>query len=773
MVVGREAMRDSGERWTFLIRAAASRQMQARLSCDESPSERVALHAAQEALQATTIANAVQCIAGSSTTHRGLPDIQHGPARRSAGSEHRIDLHRQQSGGNGDLAVEQRLARKSDQKKTSTFSSSGSCCFFFETARQRLSQDRTSGTSIQQQSGSKSGLKLVTSRYCDALKLRHSVEDDAAGKRIERHLRGTGTLVLGLLGQEHDQQDTLAPSIFSRSINILSTVNIDFHTASSKQPTTSSNPASSSRAHRFWTSDDPLLKSLRRRQESYRLRQVGDSARKRSDRIEAISLAKSEIRWVVQHVRKQHPPSKSALDRNSRRQLISMAVQMTRHNVPLSYLLGSVPFGALPQELTIRPPILLPRPETEHWATEVVNALDSLSATQLEKVRIVDLCTGSGCIALLIADALRSRLGVGGSWRVVACDRSPQAIQLAQENAVKLGFSINEAGSNLHIVQADVFDNADMDRLASLAGGAFDLIVSNPPYIPRREWNNLSAEVKEHEDPAALIGERDVASHGSDAVRVNGDERKNFLDRHGLAFHERLAQLLYRPTFSTSTPPLPRLVAEYGKGQQRQVERLHAELKAPRDRLPRLVRVEGHLVVVGLGNATTHPLTRHSIGQVVLEPLLAGLVEQDRLVRARLREVRDELEKSRLEAVAGGCALPGWEEPVPRSLPVYTVTQSFNSTKTLPRRWSWPRSARARAEAGPPPTPSSFPHPYFAPALTQLLRRHDIPGARIPLQTVPRDEPLRLALSHFLTSHPRRPTTCWCCRTNSTSRSGR
>ncbi len=115
-----------------------------------------------------------------------------------------------------------------------------------------------------------------------------------------------------------------------------------------------------------------------------------------------------------------------------------------------------------------------------NWATEVVNTLDSLSATQLEKVRIVDLCTGSGCIALLIADALRKRVGVGGSWRVVACDRSQQAVQLAQENAVKLGFSINEAGSNLHIVQADVSDDADMDRLASLAGGAFDLVVSNP-----------------------------------------------------------------------------------------------------------------------------------------------------------------------------------------------------------------------------------------------------------------------------------------------------
>ena len=448
----------------------------------------------------------------------------------------------------------------------------------------------------------------------------------------------------------------------------------------------------STRAHTFWTSDDPLIKALRRRQESYRLRQVGDGARRKAERLEAVQLAKSEIRWIVQHVRKLQAASpsesstgkaaKSTLNRASRRALVSMATRMTRENVPISYLLGSVPFGSLAEELTVRPPILLPRPETEHWATEVVTTLlDTLGTTPPERpVRVVDLCTGSGCIALLVADALRARLGTEGNWSVVACDRSPLAVELACENAQKLGF---DPGSNVHILQADIFSDADMDNLANLAGGAFDLILSNPPYIPRREWNTLSPEVKTHEDPAALIGERDILT-SADATQCS-DARQSWLDRHGLAFHQRLGELLYRPTFSSAARGLPRLVAEYGKGQQRMVEKLHAELRAPKDRLPRIVRVEGHkLVVVGVGNATTHPETRHSIGQVVLDPLLRGLVEQDRRVRARLGEIRDQLEQTRLEALESGRVdrdqRRDWSEPVPMRFTVHTSPSSSGRT---------------------------------------------------------------------------------------------
>ncbi|SNX84596.1 related to MTQ1 - S-adenosylmethionine-dependent methyltransferase [Melanopsichium pennsylvanicum] len=471
--------------------------------------------------------------------------------------------------------------------------------------------------------------------------------------------------------------------------------------------TCSTSSVTSSLAKAFFTSDDLLLKALRRRQEIYRLRQVSN---KKADRIEAASLAKCEIRWLAEHVRSHKftipansslspssssSRSKATFNRLSRRKIISMAAQMTRKNVPLSYLIGSIPFGNLPQELTVRPPILLPRPETEHWATQVAETLVNRLDTS-QSIRVADLCTGSGCVALLVAHALRTKLGPGKNWKVVACDRSPLAVELAIENAIKLGLKVNQEGANLHIVQADIFEDEDMDTLATLAGGPFDLVLSNPPYIPRREYNSLSAEVKQHEDPVALIGERSVSpsisvelsqTPSNPAIATNTGEspavdptRQTYLDRNGLSFHARLAQLINRPAFSHSRNPcLPRLVAEYGKGQQKAVEKLHNELKAPKHRLAQVIALENcKLVVIGLGNATTHPETRHSIGQVVLDPLLGSLIDQDLKVRRRLREIRNELEEERVEAIKDGRKIDvdvhkDWAESVPRTFPLVTL----------------------------------------------------------------------------------------------------
>ena len=469
--------------------------------------------------------------------------------------------------------------------------------------------------------------------------------------------------------------------------------------------------ASASRAHAFFTSDEPLIRSLRRRQEAYRLQ---SATKKTADRLEAVQLAKSEIRWLVDHIRSSQPSSSSLsssksklpLSRPSRRALIHKSLQMSRQNIPLSYILGSIPFGSLPKELTVRPPVLLPRAETEAWATEVVNhLLATLPKKGGKAIRVVDLCTG---IALLIAQALKSHLGEKGDWVVVACDRI--AVELAKENVEKMEFKEDK----VRVVEADVFSDKDMDGLAKLAGGSFDLVVSNPPYIPRREWKGLPREVRECEDPAALIGEYNIPPASSpgksssislpssnsspsptklpnppDTEGSPDDARKNYLDRNGLAFHHRLATLLYRPSFCTpfpSTHLIPRLVAEYGKNQQHPVRKLHWDLIAPAKRLPRIVKLEGEkLVIVGVGNALTHPNTRHSVGQVVLETLLKGLVEQDKLTRSRLKLIRDQLEAQRVEAMEGKTIDAGvrqdWAVPVPKDISI-TLPQQANERTT-------------------------------------------------------------------------------------------
>ncbi|OCB44570.1 peptide chain release factor N(5)-glutamine methyltransferase [Mycolicibacterium porcinum] len=150
--------------------------------------------------------------------------------------------------------------------------------------------------------------------------------------------------------------------------------------------------------------------------------------------------------------------------------------------IPLQHLLGSAPFGAL--TLEVGPGVFIPRPETEallEWAC----------AQQLpENPVIVDLCTGSGALAL----------GLAAQWphaRVLAVENSPAALEFARRNA---------AGTRVEILDADVTTAGLLPEL----DGRVDLLVSNPPYIP--ETAVLEPEVAEHDPATALFGGADGMS---------------------------------------------------------------------------------------------------------------------------------------------------------------------------------------------------------------------------------------------------------------------
>ena len=106
-------------------------------------------------------------------------------------------------------------------------------------------------------------------------------------------------------------------------------------------------------------------------------------------------------------------------------QLAVLVQERVIHRKPIQYLLGSVPFADL--TIMVRPPTLIPRPETEEWVMWLVQKLDSVRDQPL---RILDLCTGSGCIALALAKAFPRA-------QVLGVDIAPEAIALARENAEK------------------------------------------------------------------------------------------------------------------------------------------------------------------------------------------------------------------------------------------------------------------------------------------------------------------------------------------------
>jgi len=152
---------------------------------------------------------------------------------------------------------------------------------------------------------------------------------------------------------------------------------------------------------------------------------------------------------------------------------------------PAQYLTGTQEFFGL--ELRVTPAVLIPRPETEH----LVEAALAWSETQRRPLRFLDIGTGSGAIAIAIAVNLP---GV----EIFAADISSAALDVARENAVRLGVS-----ERIRFVESD---------LLSALGSAdlpFDAILSNPPYIPSTDAATMQREVVGHEPHTALFAGMD------------------------------------------------------------------------------------------------------------------------------------------------------------------------------------------------------------------------------------------------------------------------
>jgi release factor glutamine methyltransferase len=157
---------------------------------------------------------------------------------------------------------------------------------------------------------------------------------------------------------------------------------------------------------------------------------------------------------------------------------------------PLQYLTGMQEFFGL--ALKVTPDTLIPRPETEH----LVEAVLAWARQQPEShpLRILDIGTGTGAIALALATQLPTA-------KITACDVSAAALSVAAENAAKHGLA-----PRLRFVESDLL--AAFAREIE-AGARFDVIASNPPYVPTGDALEMQAEVRDHEPPRALFAGAD------------------------------------------------------------------------------------------------------------------------------------------------------------------------------------------------------------------------------------------------------------------------
>jgi release factor glutamine methyltransferase len=145
---------------------------------------------------------------------------------------------------------------------------------------------------------------------------------------------------------------------------------------------------------------------------------------------------------------------------------------------PVAYLVGHQEFWGL--DFDVSPAVLIPRPETEL----IVEAVIERFAKSAAPLRLADVGTGSGCLAVALARELPRAL-------IVATDTSHEAIAIARRNAAQHGVS-----ERIDLRRTDLLDGIE---------GPFDLIVSNPPYVPDIDRPTLSPEVRDHEPAAALF----------------------------------------------------------------------------------------------------------------------------------------------------------------------------------------------------------------------------------------------------------------------------
>ena len=153
--------------------------------------------------------------------------------------------------------------------------------------------------------------------------------------------------------------------------------------------------------------------------------------------------------------------------------------------MPLQYVTGEMPFRHL--VISVQPGVFIPRPETEVLADVVLEHIQGLAAPT-----VIDLCTGSGCVAVSLASEHPGAC-------VWAVDSDERAVEAARRNALHAGVS-----ERVQVVMGDLFDGLP----ETLAGGV-DAIVSNPPYVPSEDIGALPAEVRGFEPVVALDGGAD------------------------------------------------------------------------------------------------------------------------------------------------------------------------------------------------------------------------------------------------------------------------
>ncbi len=199
----------------------------------------------------------------------------------------------------------------------------------------------------------------------------------------------------------------------------------------------------------------------------------------------------------------------------------ALLVEQRAHRIPLQHLTGRAPFRHL--DLQVGPGVFIPRPETELMVDHVLRfAADRDADGAGSQLQVVDLCAGSGALALAIGTEIAGAA-------VVAVELSRDAVAWARRNLDAVATDLARVGSAVMIEEGDAMGVAQPSGLLHAAHGEVDVVVTNPPYVPVAAVPR-EPEVAEHDPALALYGGQD----GLDVIRALAEQAAALLHPGGM-----------------------------------------------------------------------------------------------------------------------------------------------------------------------------------------------------------------------------------------------
>ena len=223
------------------------------------------------------------------------------------------------------------------------------------------------------------------------------------------------------------------------------------------------------------------------------------------EKLKAVNADSSESEWILSMamgITRSQLASETYI-KQSQKDKADEILEKRLTGMPLWKVIGNADFYGY--EIDINEDVLCPRPETENLVEKALTYIKT-------DMRVLDLCTGSGCIAIAVAKK--------SGAKVVASDISPKALDVAKKNIEK-----HELTGNVELVESDLFEKID---------GKFDVVISNPPYIPTKEIETLDKEVKDFDPIIALDGGED----GLDVYRKIAKDIDAHLNDKGVVLME-------------------------------------------------------------------------------------------------------------------------------------------------------------------------------------------------------------------------------------------